>query len=384
MNPKNMPLKINTAFILPGFILLLILPVYGSNGKSAGSDEMEKVENNIIIDGLKLNSEKPLEEGDMESQKGNIIFDNSFDDNITELDTRDKNTKIKTEERHSRKKNPSVPDEAKSPEKIIDKLRLKDKRWHLTTHKISGGENLWDISRKYETDYRLIIKVNEIRKPDRLHEGNTIIIPNRKGMEYKVKKGDSLFGIAKAYSADLKKISAHNNITSNKIRVGQIIFIPDALPPAKEKEGGEEPAEKVCNKSAKSFAGDRVKFLWPLNGRVTSAFGSRISPISNLRSFHCGIDIAASEGTPVRASLEGEVIFSGWKDGYGWVVILRHRNGYISVYAHNQRNLVSEGDYIKAGSLIALSGNSGAVTGPHLHFELRKYLTPLNPLRFLN
>ena len=383
MNYQNKPFIIIKALILSALLFIFIMPANGkNNNKLPASDDMEKVEYNIIIDGLKLNSEKPLEDNDMEGRNGTIIYDDTFDDNIIQLDKTDKNSKGGIQDKHLKKKNPSVSNEAK-PEKIIDSLKLKDKRWHLTSHKISGGENLWDISKKYCTDYRLIIKINDIRHPDKLREGNTIAIPNRNGIEYKVKNGDSLFGIARTFGVDLKIITSHNNIRNNKIRAGQVFFIPDALQ-VKEKESGEAAAEKICSKNARNFTGHRLKFLWPIKGRLTSAFGSRISPISNLRRFHCGIDVAASEGTPVRASLDGRVILSGWKDGYGWVVILRHANGYITVYAHNLRNLVLEGDYIKSGRVVSLSGNSGAVTGPHLHFELRKYLTPLNPLRFLN
>ncbi|MCU0822309.1 MAG: peptidoglycan DD-metalloendopeptidase family protein [Spirochaetes bacterium] len=378
----------NPAFLIIIFILwafILILPATGKNkDKSPAADDMEKVENNLIIDGLKLNSEKPPVDSDTDIQKGTIVYDDTFDDNITRFDKSDKNSRRKTEEKRNSKKSPSRPDDAK-PEKIIDRLREKDKRWHLIRHRISGGENLWDISKKYDTDYRLIIRINDIRNPDKLREGKTIDIPNRMGVEYKVKKGDSLFGISRMFGVDLKKITSQNYIINNKIKTGQALFIPGASP-VKEKESGEAPAEKNAGRSAKiakNNAAWKLKFSWPLRGRLTSAFGGRINPISNLRRFHCGIDIAASEGTPVKAAQDGRVIFSGWKDGYGWVVILRHANGYITVYAHNLRNVVAEGDNIKAGNVVSLSGNSGAVTGPHLHFELRKYLTPLNPLRLL-
>ncbi len=381
MNSKNTSILLITAFILSAFLFIFIMTAVAGN-KSSGSDDIEKVENNLIIDGLKQNSEKPLEEGDIENQKGAIIYDDTFDDNIAKAESTDSDSEKAARGGHHRAKRPAVSVEAK-PAKIMDRLSLKDKRWHLTAHKISGGENLWDISRRYNTDYRLIIKINDIRNPDRLREGNTILIPNRNGVEYRVKAGDSLYGIARAYGVDMKKISEHNKIGRNKIKAGQAIFIPDARN-ARENENGEAPARKVCSKNEKNIAGGRYKFLWPLRGRLTSAFGSRISPISNLRRFHCGIDISASEGTPVRASLGGRVIFSGWKDGYGWLVILKHERGYITVYAHNLKNLTSEGDSVYAGKVIALSGSSGAVTGPHLHFELRKYLTPLNPVRFLN
>ena len=95
------------------------------------------------------------------------------------------------------------------------------------------------------------------------------------------------------------------------------------------------------------------------------------------------MDIGAEIGTSVMASADGEAIFSGWKKGYGRVIILKHKDGYITVYAHNKKNIISTGDKVEKGEVIASSGMSGAVTGPHLHFEIRKYVTPLNPYRFL-
>ncbi|HQP49609.1 MAG TPA: M23 family metallopeptidase, partial [Spirochaetota bacterium] len=82
-------------------------------------------------------------------------------------------------------------------------------------------------------------------------------------------------------------------------------------------------------------------------------------------------------------SADGKVIFSGWKDIYGNMIILKHDDGFITVYAHNKKNLVSENDMVTRGDTIALSGMTGFVTGPHLHYEIRKHLTPLNPGRFL-
>ena len=88
-------------------------------------------------------------------------------------------------------------------------------------------------------------------------------------------------------------------------------------------------------------------------------------------------------GTPIKAAAPGRVIFSGWKTGYGRVVIIRHRGGYITVYAHNSKNQARVDQYVDPGNVIAYSGKSGAATGGHLHFEIRKYVNPLNPMRFL-
>ena len=118
-------------------------------------------------------------------------------------------------------------------------------------------------------------------------------------------------------------------------------------------------------------------FIWRVNGTINSGFGPR--GISS----HDGIDIGAPEGTPIRAIEKGEVIYSDQLRGYGNIIIVRHTGGFISVYAHNEANLVREGQAVSRGEVIARVGNTGRVTGPHLHFEIRKNNAAQDPLRYL-
>ena len=186
--------------------------------------------------------------------------------------------------------------------------------------------------------------------------------------------------ILKRYGADINNIISLNKIQKDKIICGNTIFIPDAIEKKiiQTKKNSEKSVKTNITKNNKE-----IDFQWPLKGRITSAFGKRIDPISRRKRFHCGVDIGAPEGTPVKASAKGKVIFCQWKNGYGKVVVIKHKKGYITVYAHNKKNIVKENDVVHKGEIIAVSGMTGAVTGPHLHFEIRKYLTPLNPLRFL-
>lgn len=117
--------------------------------------------------------------------------------------------------------------------------------------------------------------------------------------------------------------------------------------------------------------------LWPVEGNITSRFGPRRG------STHDGLDIAAPLGTPILAAASGEVIYSGALRGYGNLVILRHREGYATVYAHTQKNLVKEGERVRRGQAIARVGQTGRASGPHLHFEIRKDNLARNPLRYL-
>jgi murein DD-endopeptidase MepM/ murein hydrolase activator NlpD len=117
--------------------------------------------------------------------------------------------------------------------------------------------------------------------------------------------------------------------------------------------------------------------LWPVQGTINSGFGPRGA------SLHDGIDIAAPEGTPIQAVERGEVIYSDQLRGYGNIVIIRHAGGLVSVYAHNQVNLVREGSMVERGDVIAKVGSTGRVTGPHLHFEIRKHNAAQDPVRYL-
>lgn len=125
------------------------------------------------------------------------------------------------------------------------------------------------------------------------------------------------------------------------------------------------------------------RFVFPANGSITSRFGNRVHPILGYRRFHAGIDFGASYGTTIRAADSGQVIFAGWYGGYGRSVIVNHGGGITTLYAHSSRLLVSEGMTVQQGQAIATVGSSGLSTGPHLHFEVRRNGSPVNPLDYL-
>jgi len=129
----------------------------------------------------------------------------------------------------------------------------------------------------------------------------------------------------------------------------------------------------------KIFADGPGAWEWPVEKvKITGEFGRRG------RRFHDGVDLRAPYGTPVFAASPGVVIHSGQKiSGYGNMVVIQHRGGFYSIYAHNSKNLVRVGDEVHAGDEIALAGSSGRADGPHLHFEIRKNSGPVDPLKFL-
>lgn len=153
---------------------------------------------------------------------------------------------------------------------------------------------------------------------------------------------------------------------------------PAENPPTKTRPGnGERVIEEKSNEAGKEY----TEYILPLSGKVTSHFGLRKDPFNDKVCFHAGIDLAMATGSEIRAAYPGKVIFSGRKDGYGNLVVLQHDNNYTTCYAHNSKNLVNEGDVVEAGQTIALVGDTGRTTGPHLHFEVRESGIPIDPTK---
>ena len=123
--------------------------------------------------------------------------------------------------------------------------------------------------------------------------------------------------------------------------------------------------------------------VWPLEARVSSSFGLRKDPFTGQRKFHDGIDLAAQEGTDVKAVMAGRVQITDDQKGYGRVVVLDHGHGFTTLYAHNRDITVKAGDWVTKGSTIAKVGSTGRSTGPHLHFEVKKDGKNLDPESFL-
>ena len=122
----------------------------------------------------------------------------------------------------------------------------------------------------------------------------------------------------------------------------------------------------------------------PISGaRITSGFGMRRHPVLGYTKMHTGIDFGAARGTPIRAAGAGTVIHAGWRGGYGRTVMIRHSNGYVTLYAHQSRIArgIRKGVRVRQGQVIGYVGASGRVTGPHLHFEVRINNKPVNPMR---
>ena len=120
-------------------------------------------------------------------------------------------------------------------------------------------------------------------------------------------------------------------------------------------------------------------FTLPVSGTISSPYGWRKDPFTGKRTFHYGVDIASPAGSGIFAAGKGRVVFSGWKKGYGNVVEIEHSDGFTTLYAHNEKNLVKEGEEVSHYQLIALVGDTGKSTGPHLHYAVKKNGEIVNP-----
>lgn len=124
----------------------------------------------------------------------------------------------------------------------------------------------------------------------------------------------------------------------------------------------------------------RGGFIRPVNGAIVSGFGMRYHPILKVERMHNGVDIAAPYGAPIKAAADGEVVFAGYRRGYGNTIIIDHGGGVATLYGHCSALAVGEGTIVKQGQVIGYVGATGLATGPHLHFEVRHNGEPVNPL----
>ncbi|MDX8376891.1 MAG: M23 family metallopeptidase [Mariprofundales bacterium] len=216
---------------------------------------------------------------------------------------------------------------------------------------------------------------------------------------YEVRHGDTLYRIGKRFGIHYTVIARHNHINPPyTIYTGQHLYLKKTHPYKKPlplyaakkipkqhthvntATSRQNTTRRPQTTSASLAKPKPVKFIWPIKGKVniSSSFGKLKDRV------HDGIDISTPLGTPIYAAASGIVVYADNKvSGYGNMVILRHSSTFFTTYAHNSRNNVKKGDSVVQGKKIADSGESGRTTGPHIHFEIRRGVTPLNPLAYL-
>jgi murein DD-endopeptidase MepM/ murein hydrolase activator NlpD len=201
----------------------------------------------------------------------------------------------------------------------------------------------------------------------------------RKGVYHVVERHQTLYRICKTYRVDLKEVASLNEIKEpSKIQEGQRIFIPGAKKVLKVEVYIDDVVLQPIEKEKETIAYKKLGFVYPVEGKLGEGFDETES------KRHMGIDIRSQIGTPIKASSSGIVIYSGNTiRGYGNLIILRHSEEFVTVYAHNQVNLVEEGMWVERGQIIGKVGQTGRASGPHLHFEIRKNNKAVDPILFL-
>jgi len=153
--------------------------------------------------------------------------------------------------------------------------------------------------------------------------------------------------------------------------------------PTKKPKPIKSSGDSTTKSNGKDSSSNQFNCFWPTKkGGVTSRYGWRNHPVLRRRIFHKGVDLQTGMNANIYAAENGTVVSAGWKGGYGKTVVIKHVKGYSTLYAHLNDMKVRRGQKIKRGQMIALSGRTGRVTGPHLHFEIRKNGRTLDPLRY--
>lgn len=251
-------------------------------------------------------------------------------------------------------------------------------------HTIKRGETLSHIALRYGVQVEELAYWNNLSNPNQIMAGETLHILTMEGTLHHIKEGDTLAAVAKRYNVDRQLVAGFNLLAENSnLTAGEKLVIPGASTPAvtmlrAESSAVENKEPSVLALASRSSGGAQYPaFYWPLMGSITSYFGLRDG------QFHHGLDIAAPYGTEVRAIASGVVQYTGLQRGYGLMLILDHGNGWSSLYAHNSRLLVAEGQWVIAGQPITRVGSSGNATGPHLHLEIIQKDKKLDPLPYL-
>jgi murein DD-endopeptidase MepM/ murein hydrolase activator NlpD len=294
---------------------------------------------------------------------------------------------------------------------------------------VAQGDTLDTLSRRHGVPASAIMQANALTSPAGIRPGQRLVIPRyshaasapaRGQSEHIVSPGETMTGIAKRYSVPLKDLAKANRIEPYaQLKMGDRLVIPgrfaeakpaavapkpaqtqqvQAQPPKAAPVAAQPPAPKMAaaapgptalavstsgnlsNEDVKGSGSGAPAFRWPVRGRIIAGFGPKPNGQQN-----DGINLSVPEGTPIKAAEDGVVAYAGNElKGYGNLVLIRHPNGFVTAYAHASELMVKRGDTIKRGQTIAKAGQTGTVTSPQVHFEIRKGSSPVDPTQYLN
>jgi len=277
------------------------------------------------------------------------------------------------------------------------------------TYIVQPGDTLRGIANKTGAGSHVIADINGLVDPYIIQVGQKLDIPG--GRYHQVNAGETGIAIARAYGAPWKEVVRLNKLEEPFIlRVGQKILLPAGLPdnssdltmeqraaafqldiddivtggePAATQSTAAQPSDwrKTIepNRPIATPTGFVGKFAWPVEGNLLSSFGSKGGGKVN-----DGLNIGVAQGTPIRASADGVIAYSGDEIGvFGGLILINHGSGWVTAYGHADKLNVTRGQKVRAGEVIGLAGDSGYVSEPQLHFEIRKNRKPVNPINHL-
>jgi murein DD-endopeptidase MepM/ murein hydrolase activator NlpD len=265
---------------------------------------------------------------------------------------------------------------------------------------VSKGDTLYSISKRYAVSLRDLIDINNLKPPYTLKIGETLQIPANN--YHIVAKGDTMYNISKRYNLTIQELAQANDIQPPyTLMIGQRIDLygetkatlserpavaatynkrsQQQIPGHSQKAQQAAARNKSSNTSGYISTSRKTKFAWPARGEIISKYGT----IGKGRA-NDGINIKMPHGTDVNAADSGIIAYAGNElKGFGNLILIRHKDGWITAYAHNHRLLVRKGQEVKRGEKIASAGSTGGVNIPQLHFEIRTGKKAVNPLSYL-
>ena len=269
-------------------------------------------------------------------------------------------------------------------------------------YSVRSGDTLSEIAEDCGLTTSDLANANGLYPPYELFAGQELTFP--RPSSHTVRRGENLYRIGLRYNINYLDLAAHNGLAAPyAIEVGQEIRIPNGQvrtvsldpPPVRrdpprgtatretpltvESADPPPPRRETPTNNTRPASSGPVTFHWPIRGDIISTFGPKPDGRRN-----DGINIDADAGDSVRAAAAGTVVYAGGElQGYGELVLVRHDGGWVTAYAHNSRLLVAEGDRVEQDQLIAEAGSTGSVDTPQVHFEIRRGVTPEDPMGHL-
>ncbi len=264
------------------------------------------------------------------------------------------------------------------------------------TYVVQEGDTAATIAARFGIELESLLWNNsELRTdPDLLLIGEELTVPARDGILYTVMLGDTLLDVADIYQTDVESIvglGANEIGDADSVREGVVLLLPGAVPPPPPPPAVTPEPFFAAAAPQEASPGDVFSptppapsavvsgFIWPLVGPIGDYFGA---PRGG-GTYHQGLDIGAPTGTPIVAAAPGQVVLASAGYGYGNYVVIRHDNGYETLYAHFSQIYVGQGQWVAQGETIGTVGSTGWSTGPHLHFEVRVGGAAIDPLYYL-